>query len=1233
MSEQRSQIKPKKIILGIIFGAVVMFASLLILLPALMNTNAIKAKIIDAAAQAIGGQVDFKRIRLSLLPRPHAIISQGNLAIQNSAHGKWVELSVVPRLSALMDGRLEVANLTLKQPDFELRLPISSRHKSEKDASFQGSGDLRQQIKEGLGALVAVVKDVKVTIDDGHLRVLTQDKAPLEWQDITARLEVTEKRVAVDLTCSFSFIQKIVWNGELDLTTLDLDGKVFLQGLETHPLMAYWRPDSDLKITDGSVDLTLQFQSQGWSNWQGDFESRTSMLKVQNDTYQADIGPAFLNGRLNFSPSQMSIQIDRLDLDNPQLSLVGTLSVNPSEAAGVRLQVTGQNVDAHGVRSTALSLGGHISDVREVFDIVKGGRLPTITVDVQGKDWADLSEFERWRIDGKISDGAIFIPVVNLDLTEVHGHAIIENGILTAENVRANYRKTQGRQGSLKIGLVGDVKPFHLNMGVNADLVHLASILGRVIDNKQFKSELSRIDHLTGMGTGKLILDGNLDDISVQIDVSEFDLKASYNRLPHPLALKGGRFQFKGDEIRFGDLSVQVQNTHFSKISGRVNWGHTDEVEVQTGAGAIVLSEIYPWLKEHGNLAESLKTVEALNGSIAVSALDLKGPFSRPSAWRFNISGDIQNLAVKTRRLPQKLVLRRGHFKLVPESLTLSNSRAQLLDLQTDFSVRIVDYMKGVQKLHFSGSGKMGPNFTQWVTNEIKMPAQYHLKPPISFKHLYVDWIRSGEIAAAGSVTTLNGPAVTADIRFTPAEIDIRQLTIHDNTSNAEFSLKHRFKSNVADLSFKGNLAKVTLDKFWKENRFLDGTVKGNLQAKIDSNHPLNSMVKGNLEAHQVFLPLKAAGSLRVHHTVLSASEKKLTIHEADIDWLDNRFELDGHMSFKPGSIFLEMNAAAEEIDAAKLETLFKDNGKKTSTDETPSPSIFQGTLHIDIQRVKYGFYTWSPYRGTLMLEKNSLTMRTHEAVLCGIETPSTVKFSPQGVWMEIILSSEPKEIQQAKGCLIGKSTSEMMEGQLQTAGTIKAEGKTADELLRNLKGNLEMTIRDGRVYNTGRVGIFTNIFSFLKSNRLVKGNVPDLKNDDFRYKSLSSKFYLQDGKLILTEGYIDAESLDIVATEGEFNLLDQTLDFTLLVSPLTNVDTIVKHTPILGHILQGTLIAIPVNVKGDISNPQVTALPPSAFGSRAMGIIERTLKAPVKIIESVVTDTSDPQKTDGQEP
>jgi len=234
---------------------------------------------------------------------------------------------------------------------------------------------------------------------------------------------------------------------------------------------------------------------------------------------------------------------------------------------------------------------------------------------------------------------------------------------------------------------------------------------------------------------------------------------------------------------------------------------------------------------------------------------------------------------------------------------------------------------------------------------------------------------------------------------------------------------------------------------------------------------------------------------------------------------------------------------------------------------------------------------------------------------------------------MEIIPSSSSEEVQYISGCLLGKQTSERIEGKHQVTGVVRTEGKTADELLYKLKGNIEITIQDGRIYNVGETGTITNVFSFLKMNKLVKGDVPELKSNDFSFQSGFVKYYMQDGKLILTEAYLDAESLEIVATEGEYNLLDQKVDLTLLVCPLRTVNTIVKHTPIIDKIFQGTLIAIPVEIKGDISNPEVTALSPSAIGSHAMGILERIFKAPVKIIEAVVKDKSNPQKSDSQEP
>ena len=74
-----------------------------------------------------------------------------------------------------------------------------------------------------------------------------------------------------------------------------------------------------------------------------------------------------------------------------------------------------------------------------------------------------------------------------------------------------------------------------------------------------------------------------------------------------------------------------------------------------------------------------------------------------------------------------------------------------------------------------------------------------------------------------------------------------------------------------------------------------------------------------------------------------------------------------------------------------------------------------------------------------------------------------------------------------------------------------------------------------------------------------------------------------------------------------------------VLVSPLGTVDAVVRKIPILRYILAGTLVTIPVAVRGDISDPKVTPLEPAAVGEELLGIVERTLKVPARIISPIL--------------
>jgi uncharacterized protein YhdP len=82
----------------------------------------------------------------------------------------------------------------------------------------------------------------------------------------------------------------------------------------------------------------------------------------------------------------------------------------------------------------------------------------------------------------------------------------------------------------------------------------------------------------------------------------------------------------------------------------------------------------------------------------------------------------------------------------------------------------------------------------------------------------------------------------------------------------------------------------------------------------------------------------------------------------------------------------------------------------------------------------------------------------------------------------------------------------------------------------------------------------------------------------------------------------------------GNIDLPDKTLDITVLAAPLKTVDRIVKHLPVIGYILGGSLISIPIKVKGPLSDPTVVPLSPSAVGEGLLEMMKRTFQLPVKL-------------------
>ena len=71
-----------------------------------------------------------------------------------------------------------------------------------------------------------------------------------------------------------------------------------------------------------------------------------------------------------------------------------------------------------------LTLAGENDDVKDIFDVVKGGRVPLITLTAQGNSLSDLGETDAMVIRGQMQDGEIYIPDIQFDLKEAAGEVV-----------------------------------------------------------------------------------------------------------------------------------------------------------------------------------------------------------------------------------------------------------------------------------------------------------------------------------------------------------------------------------------------------------------------------------------------------------------------------------------------------------------------------------------------------------------------------------------------------------------------------------------------------------------------------------------------------------------------------------------------------------------------------------------------------------------------------------------
>ncbi len=1118
-------------LMGSVLALALSFTAIVLLTPLLINLETVRHAVEKNFSAQTGGRITLGKIGLAYLPRPHAVISKAKLVIPESFTITIEWMKIYPRLLPLLQGHFEPALIKLEYADYSLTLPPIEQGPRPPD-KIQSAEKMVKTVIDAVRALPEFkLPQLKMRIKYGKIRLTTPSGRKFMLTQLQARYNHRPSGMNFSITCKSNLWQQIDIKGSLNPQNFTGRGSIRLARFRPQTLVAYLFPDLPLQVTSIGTNLNIDFTASGPGRLTANVHGAVKRLELDGDNRSLTVRNARLQGSVQFAPRSVRIELNALHLDDPRLTSSAEFFYGGDEQ-GLALAINGSKIDAAGVRQAALALAGQSETVREIFNVVRGGEVPWITVRSRGKTFAELGLLDNIVIQGRMTRGRIFIPEIELDLTDVVGDATIAGGILVGDNLAARMGKTRGKNGRMKLGLDEIAVPFQLDIAVDADLSQLPPVLMRIVDDRLFVQELSRVSNVKGSATGILKLGDDIDNLTATVNVSRARFTASYERIPYPLQIDGGRFFYSGTRLSFEGFNVTFGRGSLSDLGAAVNWTNTPTLTANAQTARIDLQQLFSWLVSFDELKKELFNVRSLSGTVTMEGLELQGPFFQPQNWNYKTRGSVQLLVVKSPLLPEPLRIARGDFRWQPKQIQCSDVTAA-----------------------------MG-------------------KSTISLNSAGIDW-------------SLQSPLLTLEAdagKVFAAEV-YPWLSSFEN-----------FPANFKDMAISGELA------------FQNLHLAGPLYQPAAWQYETTATAK-QLKLRSAFigdpLTLTAGGAEVTRSVSPGAAQIRINVGATNMTWGQSRLVMAGEIAAVNGDVTLDMGVTANRLDWVQVKGLI-DAIEKSTADGTSWQGQLRGKTVVRVARFDYETYRVQPLVTKVSFYPGQVNIIVDKATLCNLSFRGRVAVAEDTVAIRLLPAAADQQLESTLNCISGNRN--MATGTYDLSGLLTAKSRP-DAIVSSLGGRVTFSARKGRIY---RFGLLAKILALLNVTEIYRGQVPDLIGKGFGYRSITASADIRNGKIQLQECVIDGTSMGI-ACEGEIDLARNKLDLIVLVAPFRTVDSIVSTIPLIGHILDGKLISIPFRASGDLKDPDVLPLPPTAVGAGVLGILERTLKLPITIIEPIL--------------
>jgi hypothetical protein len=1195
--------------LFLLTGILGMVALLLIVLhyslPKIVDSEIIDKRVNAYLFEKTGGSITLEKSEIYLLPLPHIILHQVSISIPNKATGLIQSIDIYPDVWVLMRGDVKLSKLYIESPRFTVAISENKEKKSLKE--------IEEKMRSFVHALHSLSPALNMTIQDGKLDLTRGDRIAFAFDTIQSGLSMSEKSLNISLTCASNLWDSLSFNASLHGEDLKSNGTIQVNHLRPHALFAQLFPKTAGLIGDSEADFSVKYQALGLQQIHAEVESLVPGLVLTRGKESISIKDLNVRGDIDVNPESMSIVLSELSSSSPDMKISGDYTLD--ETSGIMgIDLVGESIDVRSMRTSALSFGGDIPVVRTIFDYLQEGKVHAMEFHTSGKSPDNLGNLENMKITGNLVGGDIYIPAKDLNFRNVSGDVVISNGILEGKNIKADIGNHLGSKGNVRVGLKGKDALFNLDMFVKADMAELPSLLRQknLIKNEAILREIDRLSDTQGTAQGRLILGDRINSIHVITDVSQMNVFTRYEPLPFPLVITGGQVSFDEKSLKITDVHASLGNSSFTRLTGQIELTDSADFEVTGRQMSISADEIYPWITSFEKIKPVLKEVPSMQGTIAVSSLRMKGPLHQPNDWEYLVNGAVKTFALDATFLPGKAEDMSGMFTITQDGLSLKDVRTKMVDSVLNASGTFIEFPSDIDTIDLTLQGEVGPKVTAWISRLIKLPPELSIHSPLSIATSTLFWEKDRNTKFDGRLEFSRETQVSLRLAKTPDELSVHEVLIKDKETDVTASLM--LNKRTIDLAFKGILASRSFNNIFADNTFSGSSVQGDFSTHILLKDPKQSSIEGVIKGQNIPIPWGYNIPLVVESISLEGRGKSVLVDSAQFFIGEERFSGKGTIDTSQELFLVDVDLSVDGFDWETIEKIA--GGTKEAEGNTQIGSIedipLKGTIRLQADSFTYRQFRWEPLYADVSFGGERIHIRSKKAALCGISTTGDIDITPEGAEIDIALAAKDVELEPTILCISDKRVD--VTGKFDMKAEIKAKGKL-DTIAKSLNGSFTVSSEKGKIYKSQSLD---KTLDLVNKTENVKGTLPDLNKTMIDYRSFTANGTLKENMVNVEQATLDASSFGILA-QGQVDIYNETIDLNALVAPVNFAQGIVGKIPVLGKITGGSLVSIPVKISGKLNDPQVSFLSPSAIGSAFIGMMERTIKLPISIIEPVL--------------